>query len=671
MLHPPFARTAALPPAVREAGADTGSRHSLQTVYRKTVQRCYTLVVGKYLQTDRPAGRSARARAEGEPFMELRSNIKMLNYARKYLLNDTDNILPFPVRPQKPPRTGRLPTLLPRSAPRDEGVPAAALDTLYRSLSGAECGTHACIVLRHGRVVSEGWYAPYSSRYWHVAHSMCKSVTGTAIGMLADEGRLSLDEHVCEIFPEKCGLLTSRRMRAVTVRHLVTMTSGVAFKEAGAVLEGDWVKGFLDADVLFEPGSAFDYNSMNSYMLSAIVKRKTGLGLSAYLRPRLFEPLGFGDVAWETCPQGIEKGGWGMYVYLEDIAKLGQLYLQKGKWTGADGKEQRLLSAAWVEAAVKPDTVHENGEEYGYQLWPHSADHTYMFNGMFGQYVVVAPDLDLVLAVNAGAGNLFTRSRSYTAVREFLKAVARAPAPLPADPSADARLAFTAAHLRFGEAVPEPPVPVRHPWYARVRNALFPPAAPSAPSPIPDSVRPALAQTYRLEENRAGLLPAILGCMEDWYTKGSEKAAFRVGDNTLSLLWTEGGVEYCIPVGFENALEYELDLGGNRFAVGVTGRFTANEDDEPVLKVTLCFLESSSSRLLKFVFRPDGGLTVKFDEAPGLLVAMRSLQGTMKSQSQGLDLFKDIDYLHYLIHRVCSPVVHSVPPEELPAPGQA
>ena len=118
MLHPPFARTAALPPAVREAGADTGSRHSLQTVYRKTVQRCYTLVVGKYLQTDRPAGRSARARAEGEPFMELRSNIKMLNYARKYLLNDTDNILPFPVRPQKPPRTGRLPTLLPRAAGR-------------------------------------------------------------------------------------------------------------------------------------------------------------------------------------------------------------------------------------------------------------------------------------------------------------------------------------------------------------------------------------------------------------------------------------------------------------------------------------------------------------------------------------------------------------------------
>lgn len=364
-------------------------------------------------------------------------------------------------------------------------MPAAALDTLYRSLSGAECGTHACIVLRHGRVVSEGWYAPYSSRYWHVTHSMCKSVTGTAIGMLADEGRLSLDEHVCEIFPEKCGLLTSRRMRAVTVRHLVTMTSGVAFKEAGAVLEGDWVKGFLDADVLFEPGSAFDYNSMNSYMLSAIVKRKTGLGLSAYLRPRLFEPLGFGDVAWETCPQGIEKAA-GACTFIWRTSPSWASSICKRANGRVPTERNSAFVAAWVEAAVKPDTVHENGEEYGYQLWPHSADHTYMFNGMFGQYVVVAPDLDLVLAVNAGAGNLFTRSRSYTAVREFLKAVSRAPAPLPADPAADARLAFTVAHLRFGEAVPEPPVPVRHPWYARVRNALF---------PLPRRLLPLLSRT--------------------------------------------------------------------------------------------------------------------------------------------------------------------------------
>lgn len=139
-------------------------------------------------------------------------------------------------------------------------------------------------------------------------------------------------------------------MRAVTVRHLVTMTSGVAFKEAGAVLEGDWVKGFLDADVLFEPGSCIDYNSMNSYMLSAIVKRKTGLGLSAYLRPRLLRAAGLRRCSVGDLPPGHRKGGWGMYVYLEDIAKLGQLYLQKGKWTGADGKEQRILSAAWVEA---------------------------------------------------------------------------------------------------------------------------------------------------------------------------------------------------------------------------------------------------------------------------------------------------------------------------------
>ena len=363
--------------------------------------------------------------------MELRSNIKMLNYARKYLLNDTDNILPFPVRPQKPPRTGRLPTLLPRSAPRDEGVPAAALDTLYRSLSGAECGTHACIVLRHGRVVSEGWLAPYSSRYWHVTHSLCYSVTGTAIGMLADEGRLSLDEHVCEIFPEKCGLLTSRRMRAVTVRHLVTMTSGVAFKEAGAVLEGDWVKGFLDADVLFEPGSAFDYNSMNSYLLSALVKKTTGQGLVEFLTPRIFEPLGFGPVGWEKCPCGIEKGGWGMYLDPEDMLKFGQLYLQGGVWRGPQG-ERRLIPESWAREAVRTQITGADGE-YGWQIWTREEDGSFLMNGMFGQYVAVFPRQDIVVVLTSGNGNLLTDSVSYTRLRAALAEPHFSDGPLPAD----------------------------------------------------------------------------------------------------------------------------------------------------------------------------------------------------------------------------------------------
>lgn len=636
------------------------ARDVWQMVCGKFAWECCAVLAGALLP------REARAEIKGEPLMELRNNIKLLNYTRKYLLNETDGILPFPVRPQKPARTGKAPLPLPRQTPREAGVPAAALDALLRGLAGAEGGTHACLVLRRGSVVCEAGYAPYSTRLWHVTHSMCKSVTGTAVGMLIDEGLLSLDERVCDIFPEKCGLLTGRRTRAITVRHLVTMKSGVAFKEAGAVLESDWVKAFFDADVLFEPGSTFDYNSMNSYLLSAIIRKKTGVGLMEYLRPRLFEPLGFGDTAWETCPQGIEKGGWGLYVYLEDLAKLGQLYLRKGMWTLPDGTQRRLLSEAWVDAATRPDTVCDNGEEYGYQLWPHSANGTYLFNGMFGQYVVVAPQAELVVAVNAGAANLFTLSRSFGVISTFVQAVCDAPDTLVQAPDDDARLAYTLAHLRFRQEVPPLPAAQKAPWYARLRDALFPPRAPAVPGPIPPNALSRLARPYAAEPNRAGLCPAIIACMEDWYTKGVERIAFDTRGG-LTVLWTESGVTHRLPVGLDGAAaECALDLGGNLFAVSVLGRFTADEDDNPVLKLTVCFLESSSARLIKLKFLPDGSLMLRLDEAPSLAAAMQGLWTTLKNPPPGMELFKDMDYLQYLIRRVCTPIVRCQPQ---PAPA--
>lgn len=624
--------------------------------------------------------------------MELRSNIKLLNYTRKFLLNDTDGILPYAVRPQKPDALGKAPVPLPRCTPHEAGVPAGALDTLLRALSGAPGGTHTCLVLRYGKVLCEAEYAPYSLRRWHVTHSMCKSVTGTAAGMLIDEGLLSPDEHICDIFPEKCSLLTGRRMRAVTVRHLLSMRSGVGFREAGAVLESDWVKAFLDADVLFEPGETFDYNSMNSYMLSAVLQKKTGVGLMEYLRPRLFEPLGFGDIAWETCPQGIAKGGWGMYLYLEDLAKLGQLYLQKGVWTGADGAQRRLLSEQWIAAATSPYSVTEKGEEYGFQLWPYTPEGVFLFNGMFGQYVVIAPARQLIVAVNAGAGNLFVLSEAFTAISRFVRAVGDASAALPGSPSAasrgafpaplsdsdaGARLRFTLSHLRFAQPVPPYPAPERLSPLQRLRRALAPKrlqaATEPAPSSIPEAVRGALEKSYPLEANRASMVPTIAACMEDWYSGGVERVAFEPRGGGLTLLWTESGTVHRVPIGFDApgaAAECVLDFGGNRFCVGTVGRFTSDEDDNPVLKLTVCFLESTCTRLIKFVFLPDGSLTVKLNESPALQTAMDSVRETMKAGAPGAELFKDMGYLQYLIRRACAPELHSAPEPPPEAPAQ-
>ncbi len=582
--------------------------------------------------------------------MDLRANMKALHYVRRLLRQDTENLLPFPVRVQKPWPAGKAPVPLPRCAPEQAGVPAALLDSLLCELADPQAATHGCLVARGGQIICQGFWAPYAPAFWHVTHSMCKSVTGTAVGMLADEGQLALDERVCEIFPDQCTLRTGRRARGLTVEHLLTMRSGASFRETGAVLEENWVRGFLESDFAFEPGAQFDYNSMNSYLLSAIVQRRTGQTLTEYLAPRLFGPLGFGDVAWESCPQGVNKGGWGMYVYLEDMVKLGCLYLSGGLWQG-----RRLLSEEWVRAATAVHARSAQGEEYGYQLWPRTADGVYMFNGMFGQYVVMAPDLDLVVAVNAGAGHLFTQSRSYAAVRRFLTALrAGKDGGVPAG-EGGRRLAFTLAHLRFGRPVPAPETPPR--GLERLRAALARWLLPRAAAPAEARLAAdALAgRRFTFAKNDKGLLPVVLAIMNDWYTKGVEAVAFRREGDTLWMDWTESGSLQAVPLGFEQPAPFVLDAGGNRFAAAASARFLYDEDGRPVLKVQVDLLETSSSRIVKLVLGPTGDGVLKLHETPPVTTVLESLQRQGPAAAQALDLFRDVDYLQFCLDRLCNP----------------
>lgn len=591
--------------------------------------------------------------------MEIRSSVKLLNFIRKLLLGDTDAILPYPVTPQKPARTGKKPLPLPRSTPAAENVSAAALDTLYRTLATANnSGVHSCIVVRHGKIISEGFYAPYSAERWHVTHSLCKSFTGTAIGMLLAEGLLTQDETISSIFPEKCNLLTGRRSKSITIHHLLTMQSGVLFKEAGAALESDWVKAFFDADVAFEPGTQFDYNSMNSYLLSAVIKRKTGLGLMDYLRPRLFEPLGFGDIAWEKGPMGIEKGGWGMYVYLEDAIKLGMLYLQNGKWS-VNGTPQQLLDAAYIAEATQTHAQRGDGEEYGYQIWTNSKNGQFMFNGMFGQYVLVSPEQDMIVAVNAGAANLFTKSESARAIRTFLNTcLVEKDADVNSNTAAMQKLTFTLSHLQFGTAVPEIPAPQK--WYQKLWEALA--LRPQKPAcALPPEVAALSAKPYLLAANRAGILPVIISCMECWFPAGITQVQF-VYNDTLEIILTESGTAQRFPIGFDTFAEGELNIGGNLFAIGTRGKFTTDEDDRMVLKITMCLLESSSTRLFKFIFMEDGSLLIKMEESPAVSLVIDMLEPhTGASANLSLDAFKDLGYFKYKLDSFCAPTLTALP----------
>lgn len=298
---------------------------------------------------------------------------------------------------------------LPRSAPEAQGIPSAAVMAFLAAVEQAACGLHSFMLLRHGHVVAEGWWAPYRPEAPHMLFSLSKSFTSTAIGLAVAEGRLTVDDPVLSFFPAEAPRRPSANLAAMRVRHLLTMTTGHDHDTTAYLWrrrDGDWASAFLARPVAHEPGTYFLYNTGASYMLSAIVQRVTGQTLLEYLRPRLFEPLGIAHPAWETCPRGVNTGGFGLSVTTEDIARFGQLYLQQGAWQG-----RQLIPASWVAAASARQTANDANtnpdwrQGYGYQFWRCRHD-AYRGDGAFGQFCIVLPAQDAVIAMTAGAADM-------------------------------------------------------------------------------------------------------------------------------------------------------------------------------------------------------------------------------------------------------------------------
>ena len=282
--------------------------------------------------------------------MDIAIQMRSIELMLKFLKHDLKNVPSYGYALQKRQLPeAKAPKPLPRSTPEAEGIRSDAVLRFYEAVSAEadSIAAHAVLVMRHGKVIAEGAWAPYRLDVPHMLYSMSKSVTGTAVGIAVDEGLLSLEERLTDLFPELVTPTQAKVIKNMTVRHLLTMSTGCRFNEIGSMLDENWAKMFLESLPKFEPGTAFEYNSLNTYMLAAILARRTGQTLVDYLRPRLFEPLGIERFQWETCPQGVEKGGWGLSLTLEDAAKLGQLYLNRGVWEG-----KRIFSEAWADAAT-------------------------------------------------------------------------------------------------------------------------------------------------------------------------------------------------------------------------------------------------------------------------------------------------------------------------------
>lgn len=298
---------------------------------------------------------------------------------------------------------------LPSSTPEAQGIPSTAIHAFVDAVEAEIDRFHSFILLRHGQMIASAWWPPYAPDLPHMLFSLSKSFASTAVGLAVSEGRLTVDDLVLSFFPEDAPAEVNEHLAAMKVRHLLSMSTGHdvdATDGATSDPDGNWARGFLAQPVMHKPGTKFVYNSAATYMLSAIVQKLTGMTLLDYLTPRLFEPLGIEGATWQSCPRGINVGGWGLAIKTQDIAAFGQLYLDKGQWQG-----KQVIPAAWVEEATSshvsnganPERDWEQG--YGYQFW-RCRHNAYRGDGAFGQYCIVMPDQDAVLAITSGVPDM-------------------------------------------------------------------------------------------------------------------------------------------------------------------------------------------------------------------------------------------------------------------------
>ncbi|KAF0174168.1 MAG: beta-lactamase [Limisphaerales bacterium] len=365
-------------------------------------------------------------------------------------------LVSFTPRAFAAPDPGQLP--LPRSTPEAAGVASGGVLAFLDGIARGKHELHSFMLARHGRVVSEGWWAPYAPAFNHTMYSMSKSFTSTAVGLAVAEGRLTVEDRVVKFFPKELPDKVSDHLAAMRVRDLLSMATGNEKEPTQAVVKSEnWVRTFLAQPIAHAPGSVFMYNSAATYMCSAIVQQVTGQRMLDYLRPRLFDPLGLIWVTWEQCPLGRDTGGWGLSVPTEALAKFGQLYLQKGKWNG-----RQLLSEKWVAEATsfkiqqpprgnaksRPKEQDDWQQGYGYQFW-RCRHNAFRGDGAFGQFTIVLPEQDAVIAMTAETSNM---QGVLDLVWEHLLPAFEAK-PLPADKERQEKLKQTLASLAL--AMPE------------------------------------------------------------------------------------------------------------------------------------------------------------------------------------------------------------------------
>ena len=555
-----------------------------------------------------------------------------------------------------------------RATPESQGISSDLFAALLRELDASkDTEMHHFMALRHGKVICECNFAPYPKGMWHITHSMCKSITGMAIGMLIEEEKLKLDENIYDIFPDHINAFSKIFRPVITVENLLTMTSGVTFNESGIVSGNDWLGSFLNASVNGKPGTEFQYNSLNTYVLSAIVTKRTGETLTEYLTPRLFGPLGITKYYWETCPKGITKGGWGLFLCAEDMAKLGQLYLQRGKWNG-----QQLVSEYWIEISTARHLKTQNDTYgYGYQLWMEQRPGSFEYNGMLGQNVIIYPDMDMVLVTNAGNKEMFQDCIMLNIIRKYFPVNYHPADVLPENPLSHSLLKRLCGELENGENNNRS-TSLRRGWKRNVvsrrkhsdkKYSYRISAAVDRPSDHHSFMRAVSGRTYVMEQQNIGIAPLFVQVFHNNMTDGISEISFTYDAGNFYVSFTEGEVIHKLPVGFGRAADGCVDLHGEHYLVATLGEFARDENDIPVLKLEITFIEECVKRKAHIFFHEDNGIEIRWNETPGkkmILAGLSSITEELSGNFLYNSLLGDHNITTELLHRLMEQTIEPV-----------
>ena len=531
---------------------------------------------------------------------------------------------------------------LPYDLPENQGISSLDIANFLCELYKDETlNPHNIIIARNGKVITEAYFGAQKKGVWKATFSACKSVTSIAVGMLIDEGKLTLQSKLSDIFADEMTPVSKLKMRDINVYHLLTMTSGMtAFEEVSAICEGELFKTYINTSLTSDPGEKFVYNSVNTFMLSAIVKKVSGEGLCEYLDKRLFEPLGIQNYYWEKSEDGTELGGWGLYISPEDFAKIGILLLNGGRHEG-----KQLISEDYIELATRShasNTGSAYGFDYGFQMWVDSDSDQFVFNGMLGQNVWGFKKNNFLIVNNSGNNELLQQSNYFALVNKYFNR--ELPNKIKKNNKNFNVLKKTVKKLAEN--------PLMTTLKGREKAKLY-------MGYLPKDCRALDGVELTCNDARTpsmSLFPLVWQSVENNYSNGFRSLGFEIEKGKFYAIYNQTDESYRFPIGF-GAPEYtDIYVHNAPYLVGACASFAQNEDGQKVLKIRVDFLETPCSVILKLIYH-DGYFELYQKEIPGKPFVLEKVREIKSEFSQkpiigGVASLLEDDVLEYRIERL-------------------